>query len=160
MPRIIIHVDDPTGRAAAQPVFLNGKATPIQINTAFDVPDDVLLVLQDSTLKVELLPAEGVETSPGPAAADAGAASGPGGDTGGAAAFDAEAVIVGKIADIEASLGTLTAAQLAAVRAAEIDREKPRKGVLELLDKAEVALAETPPDPEPAPLPDELANQE
>lgn len=53
----------------------------------------------------------------------------------GAPAFDAEAVINGTVAEVAERLAGLTPEQLAAVKAAEEDREQSRKGVLEAIAK-------------------------
>ncbi|MFL6728055.1 MAG: hypothetical protein ACJ8FS_16305 [Sphingomicrobium sp.] len=45
-----------------------------------------------------------------------------------------DALVAGTVADITAGLGTKTDEELAALRAAEVDREKPRKGVLSAID--------------------------
>ena len=143
----IIHRSDDTGFTAAQDVHVNGKAYPIAYNVPVTLAPEAIEVLKTSGAVIEILPAGGEEAaSPGdPASADAAAAGDPGGDSSGGAAFDAEAIIVGNIADIDTRLGTLTPEQLAAVEAAEIDREKPRKGVMELIAKArEATTAEAP----------------
>lgn len=49
--------------------------------------------------------------------------------------FDADAIIAGTIKEVEARLADLTPVQLQRVREAEIDREKPRAGVMTTLDK-------------------------
>lgn len=51
-----------------------------------------------------------------------------------ASAFDADGVIEGTVEDVEKRLGSLTPEQLASVKEAEIDREKPRKGVLDAIE--------------------------
>lgn len=56
-------------------------------------------------------------------------------------AFDADAVITGNVEDVVARLGDLTDAQLALVKDAEIDREKPRVGVTGAIDEAIAARA-------------------
>ena len=141
----IIRATDDTGHAAASPVHVNGKNYPIAYNKRLELPAEAIQAVRDSSLFIELLPVEGEEpTSPGvPAGADAAAAGDPGGDAGGGAAFDPEQVIVGNIPDIEQSLATLTPVQLALVEAAEINREKPRKGVIELIAKARSANTPT-----------------
>ena len=55
-----------------------------------------------------------------------------------APAFDADAVIVGNVEDVVVRLSELTDEQLALVKDAEIDREKPRVGVTGAID-AEIA---------------------
>lgn len=50
--------------------------------------------------------------------------------------FDPEALIAKNAPDVIAALPGLTAEQLDALKAAEIDREKPRKGVLEAIEAA------------------------
>lgn len=49
--------------------------------------------------------------------------------------FDAESVIAGTVAEVEARLASLTPAQLLSVRDAETDREAPRKGVQAAINK-------------------------
>ncbi|MEO1169925.1 MAG: hypothetical protein AAFW97_14565 [Pseudomonadota bacterium] len=50
---------------------------------------------------------------------------------------EADAIIDGTVAEVAERIAGLTAEERARVRAAEEDREKPRKGVMEALDKAE-----------------------
>lgn len=56
-------------------------------------------------------------------------------------AFDADAVIEGNVDTVAARLAGLTDEQLALVKAAEVDREVPRKGVTGAID-AEIAARE------------------
>lgn len=138
--RCIIHVEDPTGMAARQPVFVNGTPTPIVINEPFTVSAAAFEALTNSTLAVERLPDE-EPSSPGPSGADAAAAGASGGPSGGGAAFDPEPVIRGTIAEIEDRLAGLDDEQLLAVANAEHDREVSRKGVIELVEKARHRLS-------------------
>lgn len=50
--------------------------------------------------------------------------------------FDADSIIEGTVADVVERLASLTPQQLVSVRDAETDREVPRKGVREAIDKA------------------------
>ena len=50
--------------------------------------------------------------------------------------FDAEAIISGTVADVAAKIALLTPEELLSVRSAEEDREVPRKGVKEAIEKA------------------------
>ena len=71
----------------------------------------------------------------------------PGGDGGtdpAGATFDPEAVILGTVAEVAAKLKGLTAEQLTAVAAAELDREKPREGVKAAIEAASKAFNEAP----------------
>ena len=47
---------------------------------------------------------------------------------------DDDALVGGTVAEVTASLGTKTDAELTQMRAAEVDREQPRKGVLSAID--------------------------
>lgn len=49
--------------------------------------------------------------------------------------FDADAVISGTIDEVKARLADLTPVQLQRVREAEVDREKPRSGLMSVIDK-------------------------
>lgn len=55
-------------------------------------------------------------------------------DTGTTPNNDDDALVAGTVAEVTANLGTQTDEQLTAMRAAEVDREKPRKGVLDAID--------------------------
>ena len=50
--------------------------------------------------------------------------------------FNPEPFIAGTVADVKARLDGLTLEQLEAIKAAEIDREQPRKGVAEAIEEA------------------------
>lgn len=63
MTKIIVHVDDTSGREAIRPAFLNGKKLPFLINTPFDATDELLGVLRESSLKVEVLPEGGSQSA-------------------------------------------------------------------------------------------------
>ena len=63
MPKIIVHVENTTGREATRPAFLNGKKLEYPINTPFDATDQLLNVLNDSSLKVEVLPEGGSQSA-------------------------------------------------------------------------------------------------
>lgn len=55
---------------------------------------------------------------------------------------DDDELVSGTVAEITADLGTKTDDEIAAMRAAEVDRERPRKGVLSAID-AEVEARKT-----------------
>ena len=57
--------------------------------------------------------------------------------------FDADAVIDGNVETVTGRLSSLTDAELTAVQAAEVDREKPRSGVTKAIE-AEVAARAAP----------------
>lgn len=54
-----------------------------------------------------------------------------------------DALVAGNVAEVTADLGTKTDEQLAAIRAAETDREKPRAGVLNAIDEELEARKQT-----------------
>lgn len=138
--QIIVHVEDTTGREATRPAFINGKAIEYPINQPFDASDELIAVLEASTLTVERLP-DGGSLPADPADADEGAASH--GGAGGAkpVGFDADAIIAGNVAQVTARLEGLTLEQLQAVQAAEIDREVPRKGVSKAIEDKLASLS-------------------
>lgn len=136
MPKIIVHVEDTTGREAVRPAFINGKKIEYPINTPFEASKELVAVLKDSTMTFEELPEGGSE--PADPAGDEGAAVDHGG-AGGATPtddFDPEAIISGTVGEVAAALEGLTPEQLDAVEAAEKDREVPRKGVAEAIADA------------------------
>lgn len=53
-----------------------------------------------------------------------------------------DALVAGTVADVTANLGAKTDEELTALRAAEVDREKPRKGVISAIDAEVAARAE------------------
>jgi hypothetical protein len=55
---------------------------------------------------------------------------------------DDDALVAGTVADVTANLGAKTDEELTALRAAEVDREKPRKGVISAIDAEVAARAE------------------
>lgn len=72
-----------------------------------------------------------VMDTPNPGAAATTAVAGAG--TAGTENSD-DALVDGTVAEVTANLGTKTDAELAQMRAAEVDREQPRKGVLKAID--------------------------
>lgn len=55
--------------------------------------------------------------------------------------FDPEAIIAGNVDDVLPLLESMTAAQLESLRSAEKDREQPRKGITNAIDKAIAAAS-------------------
>lgn len=124
---------------------VNGQTFPLAFNTPVDLPEHAYLALMESTYA----PMTAIVSPPDPVIGDGdGAAAGAGGDSGGTEtlSFDPEAVIAGTVKQVTEKLAGLTASQLAAVQAAETDREKARAGVL---DAVAAALAAMPLSPVP-----------
>jgi len=63
MTKIIVHVDDTSGREAIRPAYVNGKQLDYPINTPFDATDELFGALSDSSLKVEVLPEGGSQSA-------------------------------------------------------------------------------------------------
>lgn len=119
--------------AALQPVTLNGRKYPLAFNTPLSLPENVVDVLRASGLDVLILP----DSPAGPAGSgDAAAGTQPGGESGGSDSFDVEAIIAGTVSEVKERLAGLTPEQLELVRAAETDREVPRKGVAQAIADA------------------------
>jgi hypothetical protein len=119
-------------QAETNPVRLNvnGRAVLIQVGVDSSIPAYFLPSLDNATLRYRL--SGDVPEVRGQA--DRGADdSTPEDDT-----FDAEAMIAMTIDDFRASVegNPLTAEQIQKVRDAETDREKPRAGILAILDEA------------------------
>ena len=124
---------------------INGQGFPLAFNTPVDLPRHAYEALMASTYG----PVTSIVSPPDPDPAQVGdgdgAAVDAGGGNGGTDTFDAEAIIDGTVPQVVAKLADLTADQLAAVQAAETDREKARAGVLDAITSA---LAELPITPE------------
>lgn len=135
------------------PVILNGFTVEFALGEIVDLTDaqagairacdvfEIAPVDEDEAPVVDSAPEEPEPTNPDSPAVDDGASDGAASPDGGAAdgsadtQFDAEQVIVGTVAEVEAKLADLTPEQLEAVRVAEIDREKPRVGVTRAIDE-------------------------
>lgn len=140
---IIVHVEDTSGCEATRPAFINGKAITYPINEPFEAGEELLNVLESSDMNVERLSETGSSQAVEQAVdADEGAALH--GGAGGATltpGFDPEAIIEGTVGEVAEKLSALTAEELQAVRAAEIDREVPRKGVAKAIEQALAKIA-------------------
>lgn len=146
------------------PLSINGVEIAYNLNTPCKLDDDAAEALRntfgftvapvgsdeqdDTAPEPELTPEPPLDpdtTSPASGESD-GAASPDGGAADGSADstsdFDPEAVITGTVAEVTAKLAGLTPEQLAAVQAAETDREQPRKGVTKAIADAIAATQE------------------
>lgn len=112
-------------------VVVNGHKFTIQPNIEIRAAAPIFEVLENSGYAVDRLPDPASPAAPADGGDGTGGASG--GGAAGAGTFDAEAIITGKVEDVAAKLNGLTPDQLAAVKAAETDREQPRKGVLDAI---------------------------
>lgn len=142
MPEVIITA--PAGSTpleAVRPININGRAYRYAYGKPVILPDAAIMVAREAGLTVTLSPASDLPAGNGDVAAEDGA---PGGDNLGGSdtdpTFDAEAIIAATIPEVEKSLAGLTLEQLAAVEAAEIDRELPRVGVREAIARARSAF--------------------
>ncbi len=127
---------------------VNGKSITLPHGEEVSVPDEFAEAALNSGYDVTIVsrPSSGgqpADDSDGVVAGEGGGTSLSGGPENGDPAFNAEAVIVGNVDTVVASLSGLTVEQLEAVRAAETDREKPRTGVLNAIEEA-VAAAGKP----------------
>lgn len=132
------------------PLIVNGKLHDYTYGRAALLPEAAIeLARASNALNVELLDTEKPVLEPistNPPADDVGergAAAGdlPGGEAGGGDSdFDAEAIIKGTVKDVEERIANLTLAELAAVEAAETDREQSRVGVLAAIIHARKAF--------------------
>ena len=124
MPKVIV----PTPRDTAMPtplvLHVNGRTCAVPFDVVVDLEPEFYSVLATSDVLHAL------------AAPEAAAVDVPGGAADGGASFDAEAFITGTVGDIVAVIPTLTIDELAAVDAAEVDREKPRIGVRQAIRNA------------------------
>lgn len=145
---------------AKPPLSINGIAIPYRFDHPCELDEGAAAALRD-TFGFTVTPVDDASadepepqgepdgvpdpetTSPASGDGD-GAASSDGGATDGGAdtGFDPEQVIEGTVAEVTAKLAALTPEQLEAVRAAEIDREKPRVGVTKAIDDAIAATKE------------------
>ncbi|OHC95556.1 MAG: hypothetical protein A2792_03435 [Sphingomonadales bacterium RIFCSPHIGHO2_01_FULL_65_20] len=129
-----------TGADAAIPVTVNGITMKVQRATPTRMPEPFKIALEDGGYSISALPEIKDEMAIDPLGEEGlSAGAGEDGETGsqlsGTTSFDAEAVINGTIPEVTARLEGLTPEQLAAVLAAETDREQSRKGVLEAIAK-------------------------
>lgn len=120
---------------------VNGIPFSVPRNTPTRLPMAIVDAIENAGFPISYS-----ETDPAPAiegdgaAADGGAVSDDGAPE--TDPFDPEPFILGNVDDVIDRLAELTPEQLAAVAAAETDREKPRKGVLEVIDKLLIPTAE------------------
>lgn len=134
-----------SGADAAVPVSVNGHTIKVPRATPTRMPEpfkDALLTggytisaLKDITDEVDAAAQE--MAIDGLGEGDQSAGAGGAGENGSlpSGTFNAEAIIDGTVDEVAARLEGLTPEQLAAVKAAESDREKARKGVLDAIDK-------------------------
>lgn len=114
-------------------VTVNGHQFTIQPNVKVLAATPIFVALDNSGFVIERLPDPASPPAPGAEDGDdTGGASG--GGAAGADTFDADAVIAGTVDDVVTKLAGLSPEHLAAVKAAETDREKPRKGVTDAID--------------------------
>ena len=114
-------------------VTVNGHPFTIRPNVKVLAATPIFVALDNSGFAIERLPDPA--SPPAPVVEDGddtGGASG--GGAAGADTFDADAVIAGNVDEVVTRLAGLSPDQLAAVKAAEVDREKPRKGVTDAVD--------------------------
>lgn len=128
------------GADAAIPVTVNGITMKVQRATPTRMPEPFKIALEDGGYSISALPEIKDEMAIDPLGEEGlSAGAGEDGETGsqpsGTTTFDAEAVINGTIPEVTARLEGLTPEQLAAVLAAENDREQARKGILEAIAK-------------------------
>lgn len=129
-----------SGANATIPVTINGITMKVQRATPTRMPEPFKIALEDGGYKLSALPEIQDEMAIDPLGEEGlSAGAGEHGETGsqpsGTTPFDAEAIIDGTVEEVTARLDGLTAEQLAAVEAAETDREKARKGVLDAIAK-------------------------
>lgn len=127
-----------SGADAAIPVCVNGHIIKVPRATPTRMPEPFKDALENGGYRLTALPeiADELATDPlGEEGASAGA--GGAGENGSlpSGTFNAEAIIDGTVEQVAARLEGLSPEQLAAVKAAENDREKARKGVLDAIDK-------------------------
>ena len=132
-----------TGADATIPVSINGHTIKVKRNTPTRMPEPFKRALLTGGYRITATLIEDQEAAADEIATgdlgegDLGAGAGGTGEDGSSPSgtFDAEAVINGNVAEVTERLATLSAEQLAAVKAAEEDREQSRKGVLEAIAK-------------------------
>lgn len=128
--------------AETDPVRLtvNGRGVTIPLNKITGV--DAYFIPALSSADIVFKQVGESESAPAAVAVE----SAGGGDSSGSdtitdsAIFDPEAVITGNVSQVAAKLAGLSAAELEAVRAAEVDREQPRKGVIAAIEEAIAAF--------------------
>jgi hypothetical protein len=122
-------------------IEVNGRKVQFALDTEITLPEFAVEALNHSSgYNVTIISAEEPDSPPVPKDGDGdGAADGHGGANGGADTFDADAIITGTLAEVQAKLVGLTPEQLDLVAAAEIDREVPRKGVAAMVEEAKKA---------------------
>lgn len=128
------------GADAAIPVSVNGITIKVPRATPTRMPEPFKIALETGGYPLTALPEITDELAIDPLGEeDQSAGAGEPAETGsqipGTTTFDAEAIIAGTVAEVTARLAGLTLDQLAAVKAAESDREKARVGVLEAIAK-------------------------
>lgn len=122
-------------------IEVNGRKFAFALGTEITLPEFAVEALNHSSgYDVTVLSAEEPDSPPVANDGDGdGAAEGHGGASSGAETFDAEAIITGTLAEVQAKLVGLTPEQLDLVAAAEIDREVPRKGIAAMVEEAKKA---------------------
>lgn len=121
----------------AIPLHLDGFAYKFRPNIEYVVAAPIFEALDNSGFAVTRLPDPAIDpVSPAALVAEGGDGGGEGSGGAGPATdiFDADAVIKGNLDEVKARLSGLGPDQLAAVVAAEKDREQPRKGVIEAIE--------------------------
>ncbi|SKB32385.1 hypothetical protein [Sphingopyxis flava] len=122
---------------------VEGDQVVIPYNTPVTLPRSYFDVVRGAGFDATLLsdgdepseaPEAPAETLGGGSDASAGGSGNEPGSGNSAPAFDADAVIAGNVGDVVARLAALSDAELAAVKAAEIDREKPRSSVTKAIE--------------------------
>lgn len=132
-----------SGADAAVPVAVNGHTIKVPRATPTRMPEPFKDALLNGGYRISALPeikedeAEAEMAIDGLGEGDQSAGAGGAGENGSlpSGTFDPEAIIDGTVEEVAARLEGLTPEQLAAVKAAESDREKARKGVLDAIDK-------------------------
>lgn len=162
----IIHHEDASALTACPHIEVNGQRFAIAYNTGLALPIEVIEVARGAGMNVELLESPAPYGGNGDAAAAEGVGGQPDGSGGLDAyfgepilvsdliegnpapseeaaeplppldTFDAEAIVDGTVEVVAERLDDLDAAELEAVREAELDREVARKGVIEAIDEA------------------------
>lgn len=124
---------------ATIPVSVNGHTIKVPRATPTRMPEPFKVALETGGYSLTALPEITDELAIDPLGEeDQSAGAGDPGETGSqipGTTFDAEAIITGTVAQVTSRLDGLTPEQLAAVKAAESDREKARVGVLEAIAK-------------------------
>lgn len=128
--------------AETDPVRLtvNNRNVTIPLNKVTSVDDYFIPALSSADIVFKQVGES--ESAPAAVAVEsAGGGDSSGGDTiTDSATIDPESVITGNVSQVIAKLAGLSAAELEAVRAAEVDREQPRKGVIAAIEGAIAAF--------------------